>query len=239
MSASVVAMTLMCHSISYAAVVMTGTRVIFPANQPEKTVQLKNKDDNPNIVQVWVDRGNNASTPDTADAPFIVNPQIFKIAPNEGQMLRLIFTGDKAELPQDKESVFYLNFLEIPGVKDKNGATNQLMIVFKNRVKVFYRPDRLPYSSTDMADHIHYKFGGTSAQPKVTISNDSAYFASISEVHIVSQGVKTPIKKNTMIAPKTSVEWDVPLKNFDMSKAKISLGLINDYGVTVTKELRE
>ena len=42
-----------------------------------------------------------------------------------------------------------------------------------------------------------------------------------------------------MIAPKTSVEWDVPLKDFDMSKAKISLGLINDYGVTVTKELHE
>ncbi|WP_158320000.1 molecular chaperone [Acinetobacter equi] len=230
---------LLCNSISHAAVVMTGTRVIFPANQTEKTIQLQNKDNNPNIVQVWVDRGNKASTPDTADGPFIANPQIFKISPNAGQMVRLTFIGDKSELPTDRESVFYLNFSEIPGVKDTGDAPNQLMIVFKNRLKVFYRPDRLPYPPEEMSKHIVYKFSGTSTQPKVTISNNSAYYANISEAYVVQQDDKTKIQKNTMIAPKTSVEWDVPLKDFDMSKAKISLGLINDYGVTVTKELHE
>jgi fimbrial chaperone protein len=230
---------LLCNSVTHAAVVMTGTRVIFPANQLEKTIQLQNKDNNPNIVQVWVDRGNKASTPDTADAPFIANPQIFKIAPNSGQMVRLAFVGDKADLPTDRESVFYLNFSEIPGVKDKGDEQNQLMIVFKNRLKVFYRPERLPYSPEEMSKHIEYKFSNSLGQPKVTISNNSIYHANISEAYVVQQDTKTKIQKNIMIEPKSSVEWDIPLKGFDMSKAKISLGLINDYGVTVTKELQE
>lgn len=80
---------LLCNSVTHAAVVMTGTRVIFPANQLEKTIQLQNKDNNPNIVQVWVDRGNKASTPDTADAPFIANPQILKLHRIQGKWLDL------------------------------------------------------------------------------------------------------------------------------------------------------
>jgi fimbrial chaperone protein len=234
---SLIGVSLFYQSLSNAAVVMTGTRIIFPANKIEKMIQLQNKDDNPNIVQIWVDRGNQASSPDTADAPFIANPQIFKISPNEGQMVRLVFTGDKSELPSDKESVFYLNFSEIPGVKAGKVDQSQLMIIFKNRLKVFYRPEKLPYPATEIADHIHYKFGGTSSQPKVTIENNSVYFASISEANLIHDGIATKLEQNTMIAPKTSVVWDVPIKNFDMSKAKINLGIINDYGVTVNKDL--
>jgi fimbrial chaperone protein len=234
---SIIGVSLFYQSLSHAAVVMTGTRVIFPANKIEKTIQLQNKDDNPNIVQVWLDRGNPASTPDTADAPFIANPQIFKISPNEGQMVRLIFTGNKFEFPADQESIFYLNFSEIPGVKAGKVDQSQLMIVFKNRLKVFFRPEKLPYPATEIADHIHYQFGGTPSQPKVTIENNSVYFASISEANIINNGTETPLQKNTMIAPKTSVVWDVPIQNFDRAKATINLGLINDYGVTVKKEL--
>lgn len=237
MSASILGVACFCQSVSHAAVVMAGTRVIFPANQVEKTLQLQNKDDNPNIVQVWLDRGNQASSPDTADAPFIANPQIFKIEPNEGQMVRLNFIGDKSELPTDRESVFYLNFSEIPGAKGSSENQSKLMILFKNRLKVFYRPDRLPYLPQDAYQHIHYQFGGTSTQPTVTIFNDSAYFASISEANLIHLGNVTKLKNNTMIAPKTSVEWNISIKNLDKNKAKINLGLINDYGVTVTNEL--
>ena len=79
-STALLCLSTLISTVTTASVVMTGTRVIFPANQNEKTVQLKNKDNNPNIVQVWLDKGNESSTPETADAPIIANPQIFKMA---------------------------------------------------------------------------------------------------------------------------------------------------------------
>ncbi|MGP6306395.1 fimbria/pilus periplasmic chaperone, partial [Pseudomonas paraeruginosa] len=37
-----------------ASVVVTGTRVIYPGEAREKTVQLSNRDAFPNVVQAWV-----------------------------------------------------------------------------------------------------------------------------------------------------------------------------------------
>lgn len=230
---------LLFHSASYAAVVMTGTRVVFPAAQNEKTIQLQNRDSAPNIVQIWLDKGDEKSTPDTADAPFLANPQIFKIAPNQGQMVRLIFTGDKSALPADRESLFYLNFSEIPAMKSADSGKNKLVVVFKNRLKVFYRPDRLAYPSHQMASHISYRFNGAPARRTVTISNNSPYFANISEAHLISGSSRAQLQKNTMIAPNASAEWDIPLNGLNIANARISLGLINDYGVTVTSELMQ
>lgn len=37
-----------------ASVVMTGTRIIYPEGTREKVLQLSNKDDHPNLVQLWM-----------------------------------------------------------------------------------------------------------------------------------------------------------------------------------------
>lgn len=222
---------------SYAAVVMTGTRVIFPAAQNEKTIQLQNKDNAPSLIQVWLDQGNDQSTPDSSDAPFIANPQIFKISPNQGQMVRLIFTGDKAALPTDKESLFYLNFAETPTIKSSDTEKNKLIVVFKNRLKVFYRPDHLAYPSSDIAKHMNFQFQITSNQPKINISNNSPYYANVSEASLIHRGQKIVLQRNSLIAPYSSAQWNIPIQNIDRANSKISIGLINDYGISNTSEL--
>ncbi len=230
-------LTCLFNTASSASVVMTGTRVIFPANQNEKNVHLQNKDNTPNIVQVWLDKGNEASTPDTADAPFIANPQIFKIAPNQGQMVRLVFTGDKSTLPADRESIFYMNFSEIPASKNADADKNKLMVVFKNRVKVLYRPDRLAIPSHEMANHIHYQFTGSAAASSIKVTNNSPYYANAAEINLITAGKKTVIQKNTMLAPFSAAEWPVPVKNINATNAKVNIALINDYGIVNNSEL--
>ena len=84
----------MFMSISYANVVMTGTRVIFAAENKDQSLQFSNKATTPYLVQLWLDQGNDQSTPETADAPFMVNPQLFRINPDQGQTVRLFYTGD-------------------------------------------------------------------------------------------------------------------------------------------------
>lgn len=221
---------------TYAAVIMTGTRIIFPANQNEKTIHLQNKDNVPNIVQIWIDEGNEASTPDNTSAPFVVNPQIFKIPPNQGQIIRLIFTGNKSILPADRESIFYFNFSEIPASKTTNTDKNKLMVVFKNRLKILYRPQRLAIQSHEIASLLSYSINNQST--KINVKNSSPYYANIAELSISLNGKKSVIQKNTMVAPFSNGEWNLPVKNVNPSHVKVSINLINDYGVITNNELK-
>ncbi|MCC3263204.1 fimbria/pilus periplasmic chaperone, partial [Paenibacillus polymyxa] len=86
----------------------------------------------------WLDINNPQSTPENADAPFVASPQIFRMAPHSGQMVRLSFVGQP--LARDRESLFYLNFLQVPAVRQTDSDKNKLLLVVTNRLKVFYRP---------------------------------------------------------------------------------------------------
>ncbi|WP_244142994.1 fimbria/pilus periplasmic chaperone [Vibrio sp. B1ASS3] len=69
-------------------------------------------------------------------------PPIAKIEPQQGQTLRII-KGGEGELPQDKESVFYFNFLQIPSnaaISKVVSDGNKLVVTVKHKVKLFYRP---------------------------------------------------------------------------------------------------
>ena len=152
----------LCLGQAQASVVMTGTRVIYPATAKEKTLQLTNTDAHPNLVQVWLDKGNPKSTVESADAPFVVNPQIFRMEPHAGQMVRLIYTGEG--LPQDRESVFWLNVLEVPSSSpDKadaaasNNSAGKLQVAFRSQLKLFYRPAKLKGVAADAAQQLKWR----------------------------------------------------------------------------------
>lgn len=98
------------------------------------------------LIQVWMDKDNPKSTPETADAPFIATPQIFRMNANAGQALRLKFTGQP--LPADRESLFWFNYLQFPAVKADDTERNRLSLLIKSRLKIFYRPAGLKGEAT-------------------------------------------------------------------------------------------
>ncbi len=92
----------------------------------------------PSLTQVWVDDGRVQNQPEKDAAPFIVLPPIVRIEPGKGQSWRLVFNGSR--LPQDRESLFWFNLLDIPP-EPKNGKTdNYLQLAIRSRIKLFYRP---------------------------------------------------------------------------------------------------
>ena len=93
------ALTFSCAPHAVAGVVIGGTRVIYPAQSREITVQLSNIGDAPSLVQAWIDSGNPEQTAEDADAPFMLTPPIARVEPGRNQALRLMFAG--AELPTD------------------------------------------------------------------------------------------------------------------------------------------
>lgn len=125
-------------SQAMSSVVITGTRVVYPADKKEVTVKINNEGSNPVLVQSWVDQGDPASTPSNSSAPFVISPPVSRVDPGKGQSLRLMFTG--APLSGDKESVFWLNVLEIPAKVTTHEDQNVLQMAFRSRIKVFIVP---------------------------------------------------------------------------------------------------
>lgn len=129
----------------HASVVIGTTRIIYPQRDKEVTVRLESKNQAPVLVQVWLDSGDEHSTPDRATVPFIATPPIFRMDPGKQQVVRLAYTGDT--LPTEQESLFWLNLLEVPAHSQE---ANQLQLAFRSRIKLFFRPSNLP-SGVDAA----------------------------------------------------------------------------------------
>ena len=146
--------SLVC-SQAMAGVVITGTRLVYPASQKEITVKLNNNGSKPALVQAWVDTGDVQSSPTSSKAPFLLSPPVSRIDPSKGQSLRLMFTG--ASLPANKESVFWFNILEIPPKAEGPVEMNVLQMAFRSRIKIFYRPDGLPGSPSDAPQQVQWK----------------------------------------------------------------------------------
>ncbi|MGI2058897.1 fimbrial biogenesis chaperone [Shewanella baltica] len=211
-----------------ASVVMTNTRVIYPSDAKERTVQFTNNDAFPNVVQVWVDVNNPESTPDNADAPFVVLPAIFRIEPNRGQLTRLIYSGD--ELPKDRESIFYLNFLQIPPLAKANAGDNQMLVMLKNRVKIFYRPTELKLNPDDMYKHIKFNVKYATNGVVVEVDNNSAFFASFVDVKIIAGKQELVIPVN-MVEPKSISTVEIKNQQFVLtSPMTVEFTLVNDFG---------
>ena len=73
----------------HAEIVLHGTRVIYPSNAREITLQLSNNGTAPSLVQAWIDDGNAKSTPDETNVPFIITPPISRVEVTKGQTLRI------------------------------------------------------------------------------------------------------------------------------------------------------
>lgn len=177
---------------SFAGIVITGTRVVYPAGEREVTVKIDNRGDKPVLAQSWVDDGDADATPETARAPFTITPPVNRVNPGKGQTLRLMYTGES--LPQDRESVFWLNVLEVPPVnKEKQ---NQLEMAFRSRIKIFYRPAGLVGNANLAGNRVSWKktSGGIEG------SNPTPYYVSLANIAEDKEG-KKPVSTGGMIPP--------------------------------------
>jgi len=209
----------------YASIVLDGTRVIYQGNKNEVTISLTNNNTRPVLVQSWIDTGNENTTPEKISVPFVLTPPINRVDPNKGQTIRISYTGVPA-LPADKESVYWLNVLEVPA-KDKNSSDSQqkLNVVFRTRIKLFYRPEGLTGNSNDAPDELHWRLTGQNA----TVQNNSKYNVTIFDITYKGNN-GTSESNGKMIAPGESQKFT--LKNSGNIDA-LSFSTINDYGALI------
>lgn len=216
---------------SQASVVIAGTRVIFPAGEGQASVRLMNQNSRPALVQAWVDAGNPDATPDTVTAPFLVTPPVFRMNANQEQSLRILYLSQKKALPTDRESVFWLNVLEIPPKPSGKAAhQNTLQFAIRTRIKLFYRPANLSLSRAEAPSKLTW--GLAQKQHKVTIivSNPTAYYITLSEVGLHT--AKGTVHAATgMVAPFSQLSLAVPsLSSLPSSMASVVFYSLSDFG---------
>ena len=166
---------------AHAEIQISGTRVIYPAEESEVTVQVDNDGSGPRLLQVWTDAGDPDETAATSTAPFLVTPPMSRIEPGKGQALRLMFTG--TDVPQDRESVYWLNVLEIPPrPKDGEGDDNFLQFAVRTRIKIFYRPTGLRGAPLDSIGQLAWRLVRSDGATSLECTNPTAYNVSFAEV---------------------------------------------------------
>lgn len=113
-------------SAAHAGGVQIGrTRVIYNANDKEEALPIINKGaDTPWLVQSWVDTGDGKTR-----GPFIITPPLFRLDPQKEQSLRIIWSG--VPLPENRESLFYINVRTIPASDKANKDSNMLRLIYK------------------------------------------------------------------------------------------------------------
>nr|WP_231572442.1 fimbrial chaperone [Rahnella aquatilis] len=214
-----------------ADVVISGTRVIYPAQAKEVTVKLDNRGEKALLVQAWMDDGREDINPQEMKIPFLVTPPISRMNAKQGQTVKIASLG--ADLPKDKESVFWFNVLEIPPKAKNTSDENLLQLAFRTRIKLFYRPEGLKGSSSEAATALTWKIIKKDKQVFAEVKNASPYFVTVNEATLNANNSQYAIEKN-MISPASIKLMKVEGLSNPVSAGKITYSAISDYGGNIT-----
>jgi chaperone protein EcpD len=212
---------------SEASVVIGGTRVVYPAQEKEVTVKLTNEGNQPALVQIWLDDGDEKSTPDTAKVPFTVMPPVFRIDPSKAQAVRIAYT--KEPLPSNKESLFWVNVLEVPP-KAADDGRNHLQFAFRTRIKLFFRPPGMSGDVATARDKLTWKVVPDGKGFGVQASNPTPYYVSFAKVGVETAG-REIVGEGGMVAPGASTVFPISgLATAPGAGAQVMFTTINDFG---------
>ncbi|WP_137848465.1 molecular chaperone [Enterobacter sp. 2VL] len=195
-----------------AGIVIGGTRVIYNGDKKESAASVRNPEKSGvYLVQSWVDSGEQGG-----NTPFIVTPPLFRINPDEENMLRIVRTG--GNLPQDRESVFWLNVKSIPATDDSTPRTNVLQVVVKSRMKLFYRPAGLE----GQPESAYHQLSVARSGNRLTVTNPTPYYVTLFTLKVDGQ----EIKEADMVPPKGNASFTLP----SARASNVTWQAISDYG---------
>lgn len=221
-----------------ASVVINSTRIVYPQKDKEVTVRLESKNQAPVLIQAWLDSGDEHSTPDVADIPFITTPPVFRMEPGKQQVIRLAYTG--AQLPSTQESLFWFNLLEVPAQSKDSEQSNQLQLAFRSRIKLFFRPADLPYGVDAAPGKLQWRLVATEHGQTLEVYNPTPYHVTFEQVELLEQKQRYPRKNanstaENMVVPGGRNRFELPsLKSPPGTTATVEFQTLDDFGVTAS-----
>jgi P pilus assembly chaperone PapD len=219
----------MAYCVSaHAAFSLSGTRFIYNSQQKNISLQVTNDGNTLYGGQVWIGNGDHPSD----KVYFIPAPAFFTLQPNQTQIVRLINVDNK--LPQNKESLFWLNVQEIPQAVKNKGDEGSLQIAMDTRVKLLYRPQDLQAARSGAEQKTQIE----DVNGKAVLKNPTPYYFAV--VDVTNNGKPLALSANTNqnlaeFKPFSSINLDVNYSQIH----DLTVKAINDYGAVVTYRLNK
>lgn len=200
-----------------AAFVLDGTRFIYNEGDKSIPVRVTNNAETLYGGQIWIDNSNQSK-----DSVYMVpSPPFFRVEAKQQQIIR-IMNVDKS-LPQQQESLFFLNVMEVPP-KAKKGDGNVLAFAMNTKVKLIYRPTTLIEGRKDAERNVKIE----RKEGKTFLVNPTPYYFAIVNIKVNGKKmVLTPKQSEDIASFKPFSEVGI---NALPVKDKATFDAINDWG---------
>ncbi|WP_028768977.1 fimbrial biogenesis chaperone [Shewanella fidelis] len=222
----------------FAGVGLDKSRFVYIVGTKSAQFRLVNHNAYPVIVSLWLDSGDMSATPESTTAPLIVSPPIVQLNPKEVTTAKLIDAGITEGLPDDRESLLWLNVLEQPPFEKQTSAeqamTEQVMaIAMQVQYKVFVRPTSIKPNNDAAFKQITFLLvTRKQAAPILQLHNPTAYHLSLKQLQLLgSCGQKIMI--NDVLKPyaKKAISLDADIQASCIET--VEYRVINDEGKTI------
>lgn len=199
------------------------TRVVAYAEDKETAIGVINDSDSTYMLQSWLEdlQGRDDGL------PLVLTPPVMKMEGKSEGKLRLVVM--RGEIPQDRESVYWLSLQEIPP-KAKDVA-NRLVVAFRSRIKVFVRPAGLTSAGARAsAGELRWSLQKEGSQTWLVATNPTPYYISFGRLTAGCETCKkvTPAEKNTMVPPRGSQRYSLPAQTG--TSLTVTWSAMNDWG---------
>ncbi|UHQ19465.1 molecular chaperone [Lysobacter sp. KIS68-7] len=162
----------------HASVVVSSTRVIYPADAQDITVRLTNRRPVPALVEAWIEHDGAHAT--SGVVPFAITPPLFRLDAGKGQALRVHRLP--APLSSDRESLFWLNVLDVPADAPRVVDGTALKMAVRSKLKLFVRPPGLAGSANRAPGRLTWRLVEDDGVPELRIDNPTPFHVTISRV---------------------------------------------------------
>jgi len=243
-------------STLHAAMQLDRTRLVIHEAEGSAVLQMRSKDTLPLLLQLWVDHDADASPQDNAallaasDIPFMTDPPVMRLEPGKTRAVQVLMTRVPATLPTDRESLYWLNVLEIPAIVDAHPSSphsDRLHMGFQSQLKLFYRPKALAKysdaSTLDASDRLRFALTRDAGNHAwLSIHNPAPIHQSLATLTLhPSTHAGAPLKLDTpTLAPFADVRLalppDVDRYARSTSPVRLTFATINDDGELIEDE---
>lgn len=200
-----------------AGVALGATRVIYPADHKQVSLGVNSNDEkNTFLIQSWVENDEGKK-----DGRFVITPPLFVMQGKKENTLRIIDATNHS-LPQDRESLFWLNVKSIPSADKSAMKANVLQLAITSRIKLLYRPKGLNPAPDKAPEMLRFR----RAAGSLTLVNPTPYFLTVTQLN-----AGTRILENTMVPPSGEATVKLPAD----AGADITYQTINDFGALTPK----
>jgi len=256
---------------AHAAMQLDRTRLVVTEADGSAIIQVQSKDPLPLLLQAWVDAGaedvadesKNESEDESRDesedegkgekararltppdAPFITDPPVLYLNPGQRRALRVLSVDAPDTLPAERESLYWLNVLEVPALAPASAApqtaNHRLHMSVQSRLKLFYRPRALARyngaAALPEADRLRFALTHDAAgQAWLTLDNPAPIHQSLATLalHLPQshQPEATVIELDApMLAPFARTRLALPAPIPPQTRVRVSFATLDDDG---------